>query len=259
MNKTKIINQIVTLLYTSIGFLLVAYIIYVRIFLVRLPKSLQLHTTDSYYIIKLMFIFLSITHNTFYRITLFFSSLLDNSLKHFYSFIVSFFNDKYDMVSKISHRFYNYWSTIPEYNLLMYTYIIRFFILIIFLFEVFIYFSLNYFYKALILLCFILILKAFIFILRDFASNEETLKESLLIKEFTNEEGITSLQYSLKPEYEENDLNYIVNEYALCGKLKGYFEMYDIYSSYFNPRVNLIIYSLYFIGWLYVLSYNLYF
>lgn len=271
----KKINKI---LYILLGLVIVSYIIYVRIFLVRLPKDLQINFCSDTYYVKLFFLVLSfltcffiIIHNvrvelhirprenTLLIILGSISNIVEISLKHFCSFLASFFRNPEDILSFISDRFYSYWHKYPEYYLLFITYIIRSFIVLIFLMEVFFYFKLDFFYKSLILLCFILVIKILIFILRDYASNLETLQDVLIIKDCGIDEKtqLPITNYSLKPGYEDNDLHYLIKEFIICTKISGYLFMYDRYKIFFQPKFNIIIYSLYLIGWFFVLLANI--
>ena len=52
--------------------------------------------------------------------------------------------------------------------------------------------------------------------------------------------------------------SYAVQQFIICSKLKGYIEIYEFYQNYYSCRINIIIYCLYLIGWLYVIYHNLY-
>lgn len=279
MNK---INNILKYIYIIIGFFIVVYIIYIRLFLTRNPKDLQFNPLDNTYNIKIFLVILSsiiciniIINNLliilklestqkYFRIIITKVTLLiENSLKQFYTSIVLFYdklyNNRCDFISKLSRKFYDFWHVYPEYYLLFIAYAIRILILLIFLFEIFIIFKLNYFYKSLTLLCVTLFFNFLLFLLKDFAELGDTYKDALNITHVSIdvETQLPITNYSLKSEYQDNDLEYVVNEFILCNKLSGYLEMYDKYVTYFNPRFNIIIYSLYLVGWLYVLYINL--
>lgn len=265
-------------LYIILGFFIVIYILYIRIFLVRLPKDLQFNIADNYYS-KTFFVLLSvficifiiinnlrlylnsnITHNKLSDILMFFTKMLDNSFKELLIFITSFFENSYEIMSYIAKTFYEKFSPYPEYYLLFTQYILRFFITFIFLCDIFLYFKFNYFYKYLFLLCIVLLIKCFIYILRDFASNVEELKDILLIEDcgINEKTQLSIISYSLKPGHEDNDLNYLIEQFIICNKLSGYLHMYDLYSKFFTPRINIVIYSLYLIGWSYILFHNIF-
>lgn len=277
MTKT---NKFLNYMYTLIGFIFVLYIIYIRFFLVRIPKNLQFNLLDYNYKLKMSFVLFSIVvcivilitnlkiilkisdnANKLTFIFEFLSKFIDNSLQSFFGFIVSLYKDIYDLISNFSKTFYDFWHIYPEYHLLFIIYFVRLIILLIFLMEVFISFKLDYFYKSLILLCIVLIIKVIIFVLRDFASNVEFLQEVLIIEDLgineETQEPVTN--YKLKSGYEDNDLRYLAEQFILCNKLSGYLEMYDKYNKFFTPKFNIIIYSLYLIGWLYIFYWNIIF
>jgi hypothetical protein len=276
-NMTKI-KQITTYLYICIGFFIITYIIYVRIFLKRIPKDLYINFSDDNCYIKIIFLVLSLFLCFFILITNIkllykishkntwlysklssISILIDNSLKHAFSLIIGLFKNNYDLLSNFYHKFYTKIAKYPETFLLFIMYFIRLVIVFTFLSETLIIFHLNIFYKALILLCIVLLIKLLLFVMRDFASNVTEIKEALIIEEIgiDKETQLPIIDYSLKPEYEDNDLDYLIRQYILCNKLSGYLEAYDEYKNYFHPRVNIIIYSLYFVGWLYILYFNI--
>lgn len=64
-----------------------------------------------------------------------------------------------------------------------------------------IFFKFNYFYKSLILLCIVLFIKLLIFVLKDFASNLTAYED------IDKETQLQTMEYTLKPDYHENDLN----------------------------------------------------
>ena len=273
------INIFLKYFYILLGFVMVSYIIYVRIFLVRVPKDLRINFWSDNYNVKLLFLFLSIIicfiiiiknvlielgikskENKLSVILENISNIIDISLKHFCSFLACFFHNPEDILSYISDRFYYYWHKYPEYYLLFITYIIRSFIVLIFLIEVFFKFKLDLFYKSLSLLCIILVIKIFIFVLKDFAQNLEALREALIIKDCgIDEETVLPItNYSLKPGFEDNDLHYLIKEFIICNKLSGYLSLYDRYKTFFQPKFNIIIYSLYLIGWSFILFTNIF-
>ena len=57
---------------------------------------------------------------------------------------------------------------------------------------------------------------------------------------------------------EDIDLKYTINEFYRCSKISGYLEAYEFYVNYYSPYFNIIIYSAYLSGWLYVITYNIY-
>jgi hypothetical protein len=272
------INKINYYFYLLLGFIIITYIAYIRFFLVRLPKDLHFNPYDKNYIFKIVFLTLSIiiciiaiTNNILSNFNLnnnknkllflieTISQVINNSLKHVYSFLMSFLSNPYEINAKISSQFYAYAHKRPETFLLFICFFIRLVIVTIFILEVFLLFKLNYFYKSLSLLVIILVIKILLFLLRDTASNLIVISEILIItdKGIDKKTMLPITTYSLKPEYADNDLNYLVEQFIICNKLSGYLIMYDRYSHFLTPKFNILIYFLYLIGWLYVFFVNL--
>lgn len=101
-------------------------------------------------------------------------------------------------------------------------------------------------------------IKTVFFILRDFANNLEDAESYLIIEnkgvDFSTQLPIT--EFSLKNQYKKLNLDYYIKQYILCSKLTGYLNMYDFYSKKLTAYYNLILYTLYLIGWLYILFIN---
>lgn len=273
------IKKILNYIYIILGAFFVTYLIYIRFFFVRLPKDLHFNALDNTYTLKMTLLLLSIViciyliiknikeifnienkQNAITKIFFFFSQIIEESLKRFFAFILSFYHDPYELLSNLSRKFYDYAYKYPEYYLLFFTYFVRMIILLIFLVEIFLTFKFQIFYKSLILLSLVLLVKFLIFVLKDFAQNLSTHQDVLIIEDKGVDEK-TQLQtiiYTLKPEYKGNDINYVVREYVLCNKLLGFLHMYNLYAAFFNPRINFVIYSLYLLGWLYILFFNIF-
>lgn len=276
MTKT---NKILNYIYILIGLFIFIYYIYIRIIITRVPKDLQFNFFDENYFFKMILLIFSITTCSFIIITSvmaelnltkkensltkffkIFGNIIKESLGHFYAFIMSFFTNSFQIVFTVCNNFYNIFNTYSETTFLFFIFLIRIIILLTFLIDVFYFFKFNYFYKALILICIILLIKILIYVLRDFTSNLETLKEALIIHEesFDNKTQLPIISYQLKPEYEDNDLCTIIEQYILCNKLSGYLNFYDRYNHFFTFKFNIIIYSCYLSGWLYIFFHNIY-
>lgn len=111
------------------------------------------------------------------------------------------------------------------------------------------------------LLCISLFIKVIFYALRDFANNLEDAKSFLIIEnigeDLKTQQPIT--EFNLKPEYKKLNLDYYVKQYILCSKLTGYFQIYDQYLKLLTPYFNIIIYTLYLIGWSFIIYSNLLF
>ena len=264
------------LFYFIFGLFFSLYVIYIRFFIVRLPKDLLFFKdTSSNYRVFLLLVSIMLclyliikNYKNMFNIQAtpsFFSLIifkvldtLDQALNVFYNVIMSIIPDAYSKVSYVAYNFYYYASKRTEFLLLFIQYCIRFIIVFVFLIDVFIYFKLDYFYKIIFLFCFSLLCNILIYILKDFVQNLEEIEDALIItdKGIDTNTLLPITNYRLKEEYEHFDLTYHVEQFILINKLKGYLEIYDKYYKFYNPRINIIIYSLYLVGWLYVLYIN---
>lgn len=257
-----------------IGVFFVGFILHRRFIVVRVPKDL--HVFDEIInivlcitiLIGFLFSIYQIIINIYYLITKYnlksnmFTKLQEfttNALLDLYIVICSYIPDIYDHVSLLAENFYAKFHKQEEYLLLFILYFIRFIIVLAFLIDVFVFFKLDFFYKMLSLLIISLIIKTVIYILRDFASNVEDAKSFLIIEDkgFDTITQLPITEFSLKEEYKKLNLHYYIKQYLLCSKVDGYFKRYDLYSAFFNPYVNIFIYSLYFLGWSYILFINI--
>lgn len=265
------INSLFKILYILFGFLIIIYIIYVRLILIRAPRSLIISNPINYtliilisswiiislyIIVKNILVILGVkkSNNKLQYILLQYYTIFENSLKEVYQLLINNINNSYNIISYLAKLFYKYFGHITEGFFLYISYLSRLIILSTFLIDVFYFFQLQYFYRTLILLCIPLSINIFIYILKDFSSNLEDARSYLNISEESINEPI--IKCTPSSGNEDIDLTYHIEEFILCSKLNGYFEVYDFLASYYNTRVNIFIYSLYFTGWLYVLCVN---
>jgi hypothetical protein len=185
--------------------------------------------------------------------------IIDDSIFEIYNLIINAIPDAYGKISLLCQKFYAIFKNTSETLFLFTLFFIRFLILISFLYDVFIFFRLEIMYKVISLLCISLIIRILFFLLRDFASNLENIQNDLDIvdKGIDAITGLPKIGYKFKSHVEKGlDLSYHVGQYILCSKLTGYLETYDRYSTFFTPYFSLLLYSLYLLGWLYVLYMN---
>jgi hypothetical protein len=267
-------KKIILFLNILIGILFVGFIFYRRVLVIRLPKSLWVFVDDINYFL-LFTIILGISVSSYQLIVILYniikknniksnfflklSQLVENALFELYNFICNCIPNIYMKVSTLAENFYALFHKYSEYVLLFVLYTIRILIVIIFLIDIFFFFKFDYFYKALYLLCISLCIKILLYILRDFANNLNQAESYLIIEDkgFDATSQLPITEFSLKEEYQKLNLDFYIKQYLLCSKLSGYFIRYDKYSTVFSPYINLFIYSLYFIGWFYVLFKNL--
>lgn len=235
--QNNVINLNLVLL-IIISIILSTYIIYKNIFILSKKQNVE---------------------NIFSKTLLKITDFIENALMELYNTIGSLLQNPYDNVSYLAQKFYKYFQDISETFFLFVLYIIRITIVICFLIDIFVYFQLNYMYKSLYLLCVSLIINFLFYILKDFSQNLEDAASYLIIKDegLNSSNNLPIYRYKLKEEFKHLNLNYHIGQYILCSKLSGYLENYERYKMFFSPRINIIIYSLYLIGWLYVLYLNL--
>ena len=257
---------------------IILYTFYSRLLIIRLPKSLTIinESTINYYLLAFILIsffiscFLLITNivNLFYHrntnsfITILFSkinSFINNALFDFYNLLLKVVPHPYEKMSLIASKFYKIFHKKSESLFVFLLFTIRFIIVTAFLVDIFAFFKLDYMYKMLYLLCFSLLIKSFFYVLRDFSGNFEEIESYLIISEegLDTQTNLPITIYKLKEEYKELDLQYYTSQYILTLKIKGYLEMYDKYTRFFMPYLNIVIYFLYTIGWFFVIIINL--
>lgn len=279
INMTTYRNKIIFIFNIFIGLIIISYTIYRRFFIIRLPKSLLLFDNGlNLYlllliIISLFFCFYQIIMNILFilnksekkstfltKILRKLSNLINDAFFDLYTVIYNKTPNAFDKISNFVEEFYALFHKYTEALFIIGLFFIRLVIVICFLIDVFVFFKLYYMYKACYLLCFSLLFKLLFYILKDFANNLEN-AESLLIIDNLGVDAKTGLpltNYSLKPEYNDLILSYYVKQYILCLKINGYLNAYENFKTLFTPYIDIIIYSLYLFGWLYVLIINLY-
>ncbi len=259
------------------GLFFVLYTIYIRIILVRLPKDLHLYIENSLNItlllITLFGLFLSIyviTNNlylllykntnksTLSRVFLVIPAFINNALYEVYRVSELVVSEGYDQIANLAAKFYSIFGNKSERLFIFISFFMRAFIVSVFLVDIFYFFRLNYFYNVLILLLIPLGINLIFFILNDFSQNLDDIKSSLIITDLGIDKinNLPITNYRPSPGNENIDLKYCVEQYILCSKISGYLEVYNATLRYYSIRLNIIIYSLYFTGWLFILYKN---
>jgi hypothetical protein len=264
-------------IYLLSGILFIVYMFYIRVIMVRLPKDLHLYVNEalntkllvvvfigvilSLYIILINFyrlLYKEIKQGIISKLALTLSDFLDKALHEVFRFGEIFFSDGYEVLSQLANKFYSIFGTITEELFIFIAYGVRIFLVIIFLIDVFYFFKLEYFYKAVIFLCIPILINMLIYILTNFAKNLEEIKSTLTIEDLGVDEkdGLPIKRYGKSPGNEDIDLAYHIQHYILCNKVNGYLEEYKVLLDYYSIRLNIVIYSLYLTGWLYILFQN---
>lgn len=264
------------LFYILLGVVLTLYIIYIRLIVIRAPRDLILfNSTYNYKLIFIMSMGIIISlflvyknmriilekkesNNIINQLITTLNKTITNSFNELFNFILfTFVKEPYEVCSLFAKKFYALFSKITEGIFIYINILLKFIILIVFLIDVFYFFRLNYFYKALILLCISICISIVMFIL-DKVANNLPLIESYLIKGETVD-SVTkkvNLTFSASPGNENIDLDYTVEEYAICSKIRQYLDIYFSLNHYYLPRFNIIMHLLYLFGWLYILYHN---
>src|SRR5579871_1865098 len=264
--------------YFLIGISIVFSTIYFRLIRIRLPRELLMLQDNVIkysivfmvsvgFAINLYLLILNILtlysykpkENRFTHYVNQISETIRRSLFVIYNIIVTHASDSYDKLANLADKFYNYFSTTPETFFPFLKYFVRLLIVLAFLVDVFFFFKLNFFYKALYLLIINILIEILFYILIDFAKNVEDAANALIItpKGVNPDSGLPITNYERAPGYENINLQFYITQYILCNKLTGYLDYYQRYANFFNPRVAIVIHSLYLIGWIYVLYQNL--
>jgi hypothetical protein len=272
MNKNSNFN----LGYLILGVFIILYIIYIRLLLVRLPKELWLYNEGKInYSLALVLLISIIAFSNIFIMNLFLlykieikaspllakflfkiKDIIDKALLELYKFSVTFESDNYNNMARKAAKFYSIFGHITETFFINISICSRLLIVVIFLIDVFYFFRLDYFYKALILLCIPIGVNVWFYMLKDFVSNLEDAKKTLIIKDEGMDEktGLPITRYSRNPENDIYiDLKYHVEQYILLSKLNGYLQVYKLYSNFLTIRFDILISSIYLIGWFYIL------
>lgn len=275
MNKAfyKIVNVI-------LGIVIILYVLNRRFLTFRVPKELYLLENLNplvirinvliivvigllsslfilYHSIKVLLEKPTATH-TLSSIINVISTIINNALFAVYHFIARYLPNGYNKISTLAYYFYEIFYKQSETLFLFIQYVIRIIILSCFLIDVVVYFKFYYMYKAFYLLSIILFIKVLIYILKDFATNLEEARSYLIITPMGIDPntGLPLTNYALKPEHYDANLTYHIGQFILLHKMNGYLDMYDRYNNFFTPYVNVLLYSFYFMGWLYILVKN---
>lgn len=277
-NMTKFKLKIIIIFNFMLGFVIILYTIYRRVFLQRLPKDL--YFLDQNLDIRLFFMCIVIyclflhsfifwnnlkillkkysSENFFKKLILKLNNILEKAFEEVYFQVSNLIPDIYNKLSKFLLKFYSIFGSKSEYIFPCILYAIRLIILVSFLLDIFVFFKFYYFYKIIKLLCIYVLINVFFYIMRDFVTNLEEIEKALIITDcgIDAESLLPIITYSCNKNYDNIDLEYYITQYILCNKLKGYLEMYDFYTNYITPRINCVIYFLYVVGWSYIFYIN---
>lgn len=141
-------------------------------------------------------------------------------------------------------------------HLIFIIYFIRIFVCIIFIIDIIYFNKFDYFYKSLLLLLVILTLRCCIFILKDLSAKNKLYieKEFLIIEVNENKDGFyAEPKEQYKEIFNDNQINKLTTTWiaylANCMFADKFYEYDDHYKKY----IDLICYSIYTIGWGYIL------
>lgn len=265
-------------LYLLTGFIIISYIFYIRLILVRLPKELFLKLNGNINLNLLFIIFIGIAISiSIIVINLylllnkqvnqsFISNILSKIQEYFhralfevYNLIINLIPHSLDKIPLIVKNFYNIFGNRAEEIFVFVVYSIRFIIVISFLVDILVFFRFNYFYKALMLLLIPICVNILFFMLTDYSKNLEELQSCLIIKDGGMDKDTKMLitEYSLTDENKGLNLKYLVEQYKLCLALSQYLIYYNMVLRYVSIRCNLLIYCLYLFGWLFIIYKNI--
>lgn len=264
------------LFYLLLGLFIISYVFYARLIVVHLPRDLYFFDPINYelIIINISWILISgfiIIQNTlillklnthqsyFQNATLRMQEIIVKALNEVLHFISNFISNSDKMIFSLAKHFYALFGEVNEILFIVISFMFRFIVVGAFLIDVFYFFELNYFYKCLILLCIPICISIVFYLLKDFATNLDEAESFLLI----NEEGFNNITkepiFSFTPSRGNEDINlqFHVDYFMICSKISGYLSVYNFLTYYYSSRVNIIIYTMYLIGWSYVSYINI--
>lgn len=266
-------------IYLLTGFFVFFYIFYIRLIVIRLPKNLDFFVpTTNWVFIFIVIIWIVICIFIIYKnLQLYFekekksmfsdiitkmSIFLDKSIYESFNLLAGLHPEPYDLIAKFAKIFYKIMCKFPLEILIWISGFVRLLVVCLFLFDIFYFFKFNFFYKSLILLVLPLIIKIIIYILREFSTNLYEIRSYLDITEGGLQPGTNYpiYLYSFKEEFKHyDDLNYYKDNFIICRNITEFLQDYDLYNSFYNIRINLVIYTLYFCGWFFIVYKNLLF
>lgn len=272
MNNKFFITNLIKIV---LGISIIIYLVYIRLLLVRAPRDLTLYNPSLNYklfflVLIGIFVSLFICYKTIRIIRNLeeketkiqsylkkINEIIDSSLKTVLEFLLNYIPNNYEMIFNLAKNFYFLFGKRNEGFFVLISLVIRIIIVFLFLIDIFFFFEFNYFYKSLILLCLPLMINLFFYNLREFADNLEEIKSYLIIiDEGKNSEGKPITTFQLSPGNENLDLTYLISQFIICNKIKGYLDGYYFYYYYYGSRFNLVIYFLYLAGWMTIIVKN---
>jgi hypothetical protein len=256
--------------YLLLGLIIINIVIYIRFLRERIPRDLYVGypvnislciviTTGFFVSLYIIYINAKLLYkydekeSLLKKLTYKVLDIIEKALFEDFTFVSRIIGPKsYDLLSSFNRYFYKSCSKHHEGLLFIISSFIRFIISITFLIDVFVFFKFNYFYKSLLLLIIPISISIVIFLLKNFASNLNFMSSFLTI---TENDDVTT-RFKPSPGNEDIDLEYHIEQYILCNKINGYLEIYNNFVTFYNPRVSIVIYLLYLIGWLFIIFIN---
>ena len=100
------------------------------------------------------------------------------------------------------------------------------------------------------------------YILKDIAQENYNEYHDILGIQYDgiNDLGEQIYSFNIKEDYSNlaNQIDYFMNEFILCRNILAFLDNYNETVNYYNLRINLIIYFLFFVGWVYILCKNIF-
>lgn len=203
---------------------------------------------------------LKIKNYFFVKYLLNFSLIIKDALFSVYKHIADNLENGYDKLRKICIYSYKVFAYKEKYIVIT-DCIFLCIICISFMYDVLSKFTLYYFYKSIMLLGISLLIKLWIHLIEDWISNMAIVTENLNVTHKFLPDGRDHFHFEVKPgftvEEAELILKYDKEEFLRMVPLKGFLESYYNYEAYYKPRTLLIIYSIYIIGWLFIVYKNI--
>lgn len=269
------ISKLLTNLSALFGFLYICLILWSRLILQRLPKDLDGNYTSIQFIsfcflFFISFLILCINLKKLLNIKFSTNSIYNKILSS--SFYVNIVKYILEAPKNLYHWLLQYivirdpienlgikiWNMDPyKYNktIIFAMYFLRIFVSIVFIIDIFYFNKLEYLYKILIIILIPITFQGFLYIIKDFSKwNKEYIEEEFLIIEPNeNRDGFYAEPKETYKHFNDNQILSLSESWtaylANCMFVDKCYEIQDIYNKY----ISIIIYSIYSIGWGYII------
>lgn len=190
-----------------------------------------------------------------------FLTFIKDSLFSIYSLIYSNIPNAYEHLRSFCLFTYRIFSYKEKYIVILELFVLST-IYCCFFIDVFFFFELYYFYKSLVLFFITPFIRLWLYLIEDWVHNMEEITKVLKVEHTVLANGQDHFVFSVEGNFDAETKELILledsKEYLSMVPLKGFLNSYKTYENKYRPKFLLILYSLYLVGWLYVLYINIY-